>query len=591
MQKARLTESRAEKRQALPLLLYEERGSTMLAPEPDERVTLRHDAAYQYYVTRDNCAMLCHGARYLHLTGAAMRRFVRLTERANEAQAQALIAQTMKGRGSVYALISDRTYTVKYHEIRSEKPMINKEQIEAYIDSKEQEYLEALARLIAIPSERSEPEDGAPYGKEPLRAMEEAISIAKEWGLDAKNWENTVATVDLLEENDDHLHILAHLDVVPAGENWTRPPYELTQDDKGNIYGRGVSDDKGPALAALLALRAVKELGVPLKKNCRLILGTDEESGFSDINRYYGEHPFAAYSFTPDADYPVINTEKGHYNPFLTKSWTVSDALPRVERVQGGLRRNVVPPKAQALVLGMTVQELAPYVEAAQTQTKTVYTLTALDGGTQIACQGTNGHAAHPEAGNNAITALLALLAALPLAQEDEGNRTVCALARLFPHGDYAGKAIGVAQEDAISGALTLSFNICNIENGKLHAQFDARVPICANDENCRSIVEAACAEAGITLDGGMSAAHHVPADSPFIQTLLDALECFTGTRGEPLAIGGGTYVHDIPGGVAFGCTFPGTETNIHGADETTPLHELIVSAKIFALAIATLCG
>ena len=55
----------------------------------------------------------------------------------------------------------------------------------------------------------------------------------------------------------------------------------------GKIYGRGTADDKGPAIAALYAMRAVKELGIPVKKNVRLILGTDEECGSSDIRHYY----------------------------------------------------------------------------------------------------------------------------------------------------------------------------------------------------------------------------------------------------------------------------------------------------------------
>src|SRR5699024_10557105 len=107
------------------------------------------------------------------------------------------------------------------------------------------------------------------------------------------------------------LDILAHLDVVPAGEGWTvTEPFEPVEKD-GRLYGRGTADDKGPAVAALYALRAVKELGIPLKKRVRLILGTDEECGSSDIQHYYAVEKEAPMTFSPDGAFPVVNIEKG----------------------------------------------------------------------------------------------------------------------------------------------------------------------------------------------------------------------------------------------------------------------------------------
>lgn len=464
-----------------------------------------------------------------------------------------------------------------------------KTKIDQYIDSKRQEYLDALTRLIAIPSVRGEAADGAPYGAEPLRALHEGLAIAAEWGLSGQNSDNIVACIDLLPENDDHLHILAHLDVVPINDGWTKEPFAMTLED-GNLYGRGVADDKGPALAALLALRCVKELGVPLAHNCRLILGTDEECGSSDIAHYYSKHPFAANSFTPDADFPMINTEKGTYRPVITARWEPTDKLPRVLSITGSGATNVIPGKAAATVAGVAEDVLQKICEQATARTGVTFVCTPAEEGALITAVGTGAHAAMPEGGNNALTALLELLTALPLNSDDRGNQIVQSLHDMFPHGDYQGKTLGIDQADE-SGPLTLAFTMCDFAEGQLRAQFDSRVPICANDENCRNICVAACEAAGLTIEGSMAAAHHVPADSPFIQTLLDALEIFTGERGEPLAIGGGTYVHNIPGGVAFGCVFPGVEPNMHGADETIPLEDLFTSAKIFAKAIIDLCG
>ena len=71
----------------------------------------------------------------------------------------------------------------------------------------------------------------------------------------------------------------------------------------GRLYGRGSADDKGPAVAALYAMRAVKELGFSVTGNCRLILGADEECGSSDIRYYFEREPHAPMTFSPDADF------------------------------------------------------------------------------------------------------------------------------------------------------------------------------------------------------------------------------------------------------------------------------------------------
>ena len=114
------------------------------------------------------------------------------------------------------------------------------------------------------------------------------------------------------------LDILAHMDVVAPGDGWTKTaPFEPIVED-GMIIGRGSSDDKGPAVAALYAMRAVKELGLPVTKNCRLVLGSDEECGSSDIPYYYAVEPEAPMTFSPDAEFPLINVEKGQFRGELT---------------------------------------------------------------------------------------------------------------------------------------------------------------------------------------------------------------------------------------------------------------------------------
>ncbi len=465
---------------------------------------------------------------------------------------------------------------------------MKREQIEAYFADKEKLLIDAVSRLVSIDSVEGAPAPGAPFGPGPAAALKEALSIAEEWGLAAEDHEGYVGTADL-NDNEDALHILGHLDVVAPGEGWTvTQPYAPKLVD-GLLYGRGADDDKGPVAASLLAMKAVKDLGVPLKRNCKLIMGTNEESGSGDIAWYFVRHPYAPATFSPDAGFPVINTEKGSLRPTFTKSWPVQEELPRVKWLHGGIRMNILPGDASAGVEGLTMYDIQPVARDITARTGIKFAFAHENGLTVVRAKGENSHAAYPEGGNNAITGLIALLCALPLA-EGECKRALGDLNVLIPHGDYYGRALGIAQEEPVSGPLTLAFSLLEVTETGLKGYFDSRAPLCATEENCRDVAKAAFEVRGFTFEGEQNAAHHVPADSPFIKTLLKRYEEYTGLKGECLSTGGGTYVHDIPGGVAFGCSRPGFDSHLHGADERARVSDLLLSAKLFAHIIIDLC-
>lgn len=106
------------------------------------------------------------------------------------------------------------------------------------------------------------------------------------------------------------LGILCHVDVVPVGDSWTHPPFKGEVVD-GKLYGRGAIDDKGPTMAAYLAMKMIKDAGIELDKRVRMIIGTDEESGFRCVDHYFTKEEMPTIGFAPDADFPLINAEKG----------------------------------------------------------------------------------------------------------------------------------------------------------------------------------------------------------------------------------------------------------------------------------------
>ena len=327
---------------------------------------------------------------------------------------------------------------------------MHQQAIHNYFADKEALLIASVSRLVRIDSTLGPALPGKPFGEGPAAALEELLTLAREWGLTGQNLSGYVGAVDL-NQQETALHILGHLDVVDPGEGWSVTSAFEPKVVDGLLYGRGTDDDKGPVVAALLAMKAVKDLGIPLKHNVRLIAGTDEETGFRDVKWYYSTHPYAPYTISPDADFPIINIEKGHYQPTFQAAWPQEAALPRVSQITGGPRLNMVPPKAQATVLGLPLETVEAAVQALGLEEEISFACHQQGEGIHILCSGQNAHGSTPEEGHNAQTALVALLAELPLA-DCPSTRAIRALHTFFPHGDHTGQALGIAQADNLSG-------------------------------------------------------------------------------------------------------------------------------------------
>ena len=151
-----------------------------------------------------------------------------------------------------------------------------KEKISEFVYSHREEMVDIIRQLVEIPSVKGKPEQSAPFGAEPRRALDKMLEICREHGFVTGCHDNVMGTADYAPSGKVGLGILCHLDVVPAEPlNWSCPPFQLTRRD-GKLFGRGVIDDKGPCAASLMALYCIKELGIPLKKGVRLLFGTDE---------------------------------------------------------------------------------------------------------------------------------------------------------------------------------------------------------------------------------------------------------------------------------------------------------------------------
>ena len=131
-----------------------------------------------------------------------------------------------------------------------------------------------------------------------------------------------------------------------------------------------------------------------------------------------------------------------------------------------------------------------------------------------------------------------------------------------------------------------------NSDNGRLCGAVDIRFPIDRTNAEISGIICEKLKNAGFEIDSckGIEP-HFTDGNSEFVQSLLRVYERVTGDKGRCIAIGGGTYVHEIEGGVSFGADFPGEDGNMHSADEFITVENLLKNAEIMAEAIVELCG
>lgn len=440
--------------------------------------------------------------------------------------------------------------------------------IHEYIYSHKDEITEFLSRLISYRSVEESALDGMPFGKPCADVLAEFLSECEKFGFKTKNFANYAAHADM-NDYPPYLGILCHLDVVPEGSGWSSDPFCM-EERNGRIYGRGAIDDKGPAAAALFAMKCVKDLNVPINKGIRIIVGCNEENGSADMEYYRRHEKFPERLVTPDGNYPVINIEKG----MLRCKITSEELHPDIIEIHGGDVINAVPDICTVKLKNITAKDIQKFAEGIN-----VKELSSQEkkGYTEITVKGKREHASTPENGINAVTAMLSLLGRI------YGGK-VKALSDIFKAGETDGTSAGLKCSDDKSGALTLVLSVINYENGHLDAYCDSRFPVSKTLGSISGKLTDTLKENGFNGEIILgNEPHYVDGESDFIKMLLKVYEDVTGEKGECIAIGGGTYVHDTENGVAFGAEFPNEDNHMHGADESIKTESLLKNAEIYA--------
>lgn len=455
--------------------------------------------------------------------------------------------------------------------------------VDRWIDEHKNELIDALSANLKIASlkDTDAAAEGAPFGPMIRRALDTALDCGRSLGFETVDYDGYCGAIDM-PAGEEQLGIICHLDVVPEGSGWTYPPYGAEIHD-GKLYARGTMDDKGPAYAALFAMKAVKECKIPLKRSVRLILGCDEESGMSCLKHYNRVAKAPTLSFSPDAEYPVVNSEKMIFRTEYKKEFKSGITI------KAGTRRNVVPGEAVATV-PMALSRIVPIMEAFMEGSEFACSAEAIDeNSTRIIMKGLAAHASAPEHGKNAMLAMLALLDKLPLEGEDAA--TVAALTNALKF-DCHGETLGIDNEDA-SGRLTLNPGVLDWDGDGIHRlTFDVRAPISSKAGELERKITLGLKDTGLVqTDISWSEGYYISPDDELVKKLLDVYEGRFGRRLEPLAIGGGTYARHMKNSVAFGIERPGEPGRAHMPDEFIPIDDLIEDTKVLADAIIALAG
>ena len=461
----------------------------------------------------------------------------------------------------------------------------DKNELFAFIDAHVDGLIQDTVELIQIPSVSS---DRANIDI----ALEFVLDKSRKMGFIATSlMENRVGRVEM-GDGDEVIGILTHLDVVDVEDDWTVPPYGGIIKD-GMIWGRGALDEKAPVLASLYAMQAVQSLNIPLKKKVQMIIGTQEEVEWSDLYDYAKKYPVPDYGFTPDGEFPVTNIEKGYCDVMLSFSMLPTDGAVgyRITRMEAGQAPNSIPSRALAVIAGEVVGINTILEDFFKEYPDVRLDLDYSEGNTSLTARGLMVHSSVPEKGINAICLLCRFLDRLPLAAGGAAS-LVRMIADDFDGAIY-GEKIGLySSSEYLNGEYihrnTIVPTVIDMCENDVRVMFNIRHSFGTDRGDIEKAYQLLCVKYGCSKNVfDTFEPLYVSREKPFIKIMTQAYEEISGLDGTPTFAVGTSYAKAMPNTVAWGPIFPGDEEFTHAADERISIDRLVMSTKIYALALA----
>ncbi len=458
------------------------------------------------------------------------------------------------------------------------------------VNIRKKDIIEGTQAFLRIPSVLDEQTatKTKPFGTGIAAALNHLLKKGKSYNFFTKNVDGFAGLIEY-GKGEESVGILVHLDVVPAGEGWTSPPFSADIRD-GRIYARGAIDNKGPAMAAFYAVTMIKELGLPVNRKIQLILGTDEESEWRCVEYYFKHEEMPTVGFVPDADFPIIYAEKGIAD--IRFNWSYEEKIELTDELflicfHSGERFNMVPDVATASLTGKrsVLDKIKAQFLTRLADRNECGSATWEEERLVLTYEGKAAHGSTPEKGENAGHLLADFLSAYTW--QNEANNYITFI-KTYLFADLYGEALKIAKSDHMSGPLTVNAGVFRFKsNEEATIGLNVRYPVSESGEALFQQLQQIALENGacITIKDHMQPSY-VNADHPLIQTLQHVYERQTGEKAELLTTGGGTYARSLKTGVAFGPLFPGREDVAHQKDEYIAVDDLLKATAIYAEAI-----
>ncbi|NCB42384.1 MAG: dipeptidase PepV [Clostridia bacterium] len=458
------------------------------------------------------------------------------------------------------------------------------------IEKNKDEMFQKLAMLVRIRSVQEDSKGNMPFGEGIHDALEFTLREAQFEGFSVMNFDNYGAHIEW-GSGQEILGIPCHLDVVAEGDQWEHDPYGADVCE-GKMYGRGTADNKGPLIAVLYAMKALKEAGFEPSKRIRLILGLDEETDWVGMHYYLERAEEPDIAFTPDGDFPLIRGEKG------ALVFDIAKKFPKVptgakgitfRAFEGGRAANMVPDSAKLLVMADDYEALKEKVSVYKKETGYVLTYRTRGKSFEVSAEGRSAHGASPDLGLNAISILMDFAGRISFTSEE-----VMDFIEFYnKHIGFCtdGSRLGCGFSDEESGKLV--FNVGMIESSPQAARLtiNVRYPLSFSDEQVYSALMPAINQYDMGLiKRSFKKPVSYSMDSPLVKTFISCYQKHTGDNtSEPVIMNGASYARALKNCMCFGMLFPGEEDTMHQKDEYVSLESLLKGAKIYADIIAQL--
>ncbi|XJS09899.1 Sapep family Mn(2+)-dependent dipeptidase [Aerococcaceae bacterium WGS1372] len=453
--------------------------------------------------------------------------------------------------------------------------MSNSDLYKQWISNNKDRIVDGLVDLLKINTvfDPTTVSDEAPYGQGIAEGLAYMKDLADKEGFETfvDNGQYLIIELVTKEPTDKRVDVVGHMDVVAVGDGWIFDPFGAEIIDN-LLYARGSQDMKSAVWLSYMSLVMIKELDIQLTHNLRLVIGTDEESSFKDIEYYVEQNGLPEFMFTPDSSFQITLGEKGDA-AFSIEGNLESDFVESIETFNS---ENMINDRVDVIIKDSQIQAVK---DALVNQS-----FNFLLEHNKLTIIGKAAHSSRPELGENALAYLFKFLAeSLNDEVFSKFNKSLY---------DYNGSGLGFEPFYEPMGTVTVNPSQCHYDGDEIKLVVDIRFP----NPITRDDLLKALTEVFSTFDIG-NHFHFPPTevslDNPYVEQLTHVYDEWIGENQPAFYSGGITYAKLFQGvGVAFGISYlnDGMESLAHQANEYFNLDSIPTTLGALTDSMIRLC-